>query len=62
MNRRLALRFILVLAATATCMYVFVYLMSTGMTRVGSALVAFGLLLVLAAIAFFVEKRMHSRH
>lgn len=61
MKWRLALRLVVVLAATAISAYVFVYAMSTGMTRVASALVAFGLLLVLVAITFVVEKHKHSK-
>ena len=62
MNWRPVLKFIFVLVATAACMYLFIYLMSTGMTRVGSALMAVGVLLIVAAITFLAERRIDTRN
>ncbi len=62
MNWRPVLRFVFVLVATAACMYLFIYLLSTGMTRVGSALAAFGALLIVAAITFLARRRISTRN
>jgi len=60
MTDRPVTRALFVLGSVAFILFLFAYLVGIGLSRLNSALVAFGVLLIFAVAIFLAERNKHS--